>query len=1086
MLALLEHCPPGYIKSTKLRDLSIPFNSFHGTISSSISSLSSMSVFSIDRNGFSGTILSSLTEMRSLSYISVMYNFFHEPLPSTKFKSNGLKGLALTNNSFSSTISTWFCFSKLWVIHIANNHLTGSLPSCIAGGLYEVSILYLSNNYLNGSISPIFQNPKHWNGLERLTIGFNTFSGSFPTSILTFPKLNFFSAMVNCFSGSLDNSICSTNASFPASNNIKMINLNGLNTAPSCTNHIPYLPSFTNRRMEGTIPDCIWKMKSLQVLYFAGNGFSGTIPSDFNSTSRLNMLSISNNYYTGTIPKTMQENEFLLLDLSYNKFTGNIDFIQNITRASLEGSFNVSNNRLSGQLSNTFHNAHNVEVLFGNMFQCTDNTLPVNDPNYSNYFCGSSSLDNAVYSFAVITLLLMVLLFICFRIFITNNFARDFIVYYKDITSLLLIFWQTLTQKTALNGIANEKKQRISQLFWTFDKIISLARSVGLIYLFCLLPLYPILNTSSVTNRKYQFEYNWIQTASGLTGNIVSVCLFVFWFLILLYFICFVIFNHDLKDQETMISSLKESFVNSKWRKYFARRNSSLGDNLLSLSRESASIDDENSKLEDYPGDVEHLLTANRPSTTGSSDLSESQQLLLSTKLQIPENYESERSFMRNNYQQHFLYSGCYLLLLLSDIVITIIINIYYLLNLDQNSRTKNELLIQFGMALFKLGWNSIFVNGMIGLLKSFTSYALATYHLKIFLLVFNIVLVPCVAAIVYDGSCFDNLFFGTPDLVPIGIYSDLVNTDTEKEIFREDAFQLPWMYYYSCSTKILMSYIPIFFYSYALLPIKIGLEMYFTMNTKIQWIPKQKFIRKAFLGIFRRYDYAKFPKLLAIDSVIASIILHFSVLLTFGLACPLLGVLIVFVIIFECIRWKTLIVQFIFTKSKVPENNLNRRNDHQVENVWLLLYPQHHGIIMKNASEEEKGEVMERLSLVNKSLKDEWFYFYHARWRIVYVSIFFMILILFDFVGDKQGYYLALTLPAVLLFLLLMMRLFLTDILKRVQFLSSTSTASADGVVNLSEEQMRTASGKITRRKSPFRYIFTSLSGNIELEETS
>lgn len=74
------------------------------------------------------------------------------------------------------------------------------------------------------------------------------------------------------------------------------------------------------------------------------------------------------------------------------------------------------------------------------------------------------------------------------------------------------------------------------------------------------------------------------------------------------------------------------------------------------------------------------------------------------------------------------------------------------------------------------------------------------------------------------------------------------------------------------------------------------------------------------------------------------------------------------------------------------------------------------------------------RLNELNTVIDDAWMCIYHTRWLIVYVSLFFYMLILYDVAGDQESAIHALWVPSVVIGLILITRLCIMDVLKYVQ----------------------------------------------------
>ncbi|XP_062116093.1 pollen receptor-like kinase 2 [Humulus lupulus] len=111
--------------------------------------------------------------------------------------------------------------------------------------------------------------------------------------------------------------------------------------------------SFMNNGLHGPMPD-IGQLSSLKSVYLSNNHFFGEIDSVmFSKMLSLKKADLSNNHFGGAIPSALTLlPKLVLLRLEINHFQGQIPLFPNKTWAS----FNVSNNRLSGQIPPTLGN----------------------------------------------------------------------------------------------------------------------------------------------------------------------------------------------------------------------------------------------------------------------------------------------------------------------------------------------------------------------------------------------------------------------------------------------------------------------------------------------------------------------------------------------------------------------------------------------------------------------------------------------------------------------------------------------------------------------------------------------------------
>jgi len=107
-------------------------------------------------------------------------------------------------------------------LNIANNNLTGSIPSTI-GNLTQLTALFLSNNFLVGSIPPAIGNLTQ---LEGLWLGNNSLISSIPSEVGSLSLLKYLDLKRNKLSGDIP----------PSLTNLNLWPTNGLDLNNNCLN----------------------------------------------------------------------------------------------------------------------------------------------------------------------------------------------------------------------------------------------------------------------------------------------------------------------------------------------------------------------------------------------------------------------------------------------------------------------------------------------------------------------------------------------------------------------------------------------------------------------------------------------------------------------------------------------------------------------------------------------------------------------------------------------------------------------------------------------------------------------------------
>jgi Leucine-rich repeat (LRR) protein len=190
--------------------------------------------------------------------------------------------------------------------------------------------------------------------------------------------------------------------------------MDGMHSSPSCSQKLFPADSHSSRilsrrRFGGTIPVCLFNLPHLTILHLSANNLQGTLPGAMNLSTSLQIVILSNNQLKGIIPKIFVDHAFLYLDISFNRLNGKLDTpnyqnfttiinynsTTNLSHVAMDGypTHNVSLqvNWLSGSIPSVYTKASIISILRGNIFQCSidRHNLPLNDPEYHSYQCGS-------------------------------------------------------------------------------------------------------------------------------------------------------------------------------------------------------------------------------------------------------------------------------------------------------------------------------------------------------------------------------------------------------------------------------------------------------------------------------------------------------------------------------------------------------------------------------------------------------------------------------------------------------------------------------------------------------------------------
>ncbi|KAK8647432.1 hypothetical protein V6N13_121170 [Hibiscus sabdariffa] len=226
----------------ELKILYLGDNQFSGRIPVSVTNISSLKQFDIHSNGFSGLVPENMGNLWNLDLFAIDYNEL----------GNGKGG----DLRFLSSLSN--C-TRLKLLAIHMNRLSGVLPDSVANLSAELETLYMGGNQISGNI------PDGNGDLVKLTqihIGENLFTGNVPTSIRKLRNVGRFDLSLNRFSGEI----------------------------PSCWQSIFVVP---------TLFECfdVSNSRNLLELYVDNNDFSGEIPERFGEISELRILHMQGNHF---------------------------------------------------------------------------------------------------------------------------------------------------------------------------------------------------------------------------------------------------------------------------------------------------------------------------------------------------------------------------------------------------------------------------------------------------------------------------------------------------------------------------------------------------------------------------------------------------------------------------------------------------------------------------------------------------------------------------------------------------------------------------------------------------------------------
>ncbi|KAK4394050.1 putative LRR receptor-like serine/threonine-protein kinase [Sesamum angolense] len=309
---LVGTIPSGLFNISMLREFVVNRNQLQGSIPGSIGlTLPNLRIFYLGQNQLSGEIPMSLSNASSLERIQLTSNLFTGPIPRLE-RLALLSSLSIGDNpvkddiSFISSLTNCTKLERLFVYEIPL--LTGPLPRSVVNFSSHLIELVISGTQIHGEIPSGIGNLV---ALTRLLLSNNDLDCPIPSDI---GKLSSLQELFLEAKGSIPSEIGS------------LTNVENLD--------------FSNNRLSGLIPNSLSNCLVMQQLFLEGNLLQGEIPQGLSALRGLVELDLSRNNLSGTIPSFLAELRLQRLNLSYNRFQGEVPRIglfRNITAISLDG-----------------------------------------------------------------------------------------------------------------------------------------------------------------------------------------------------------------------------------------------------------------------------------------------------------------------------------------------------------------------------------------------------------------------------------------------------------------------------------------------------------------------------------------------------------------------------------------------------------------------------------------------------------------------------------------------------------------------------------------------------------------------------
>ena len=522
---------------------------------------------------------------------------------------------------------------------------------------------------------------------------------------------------------------------------------------------------------------------------------------------------------------------------------------------------------------------------------------------------------------------------------------------------------------------------------YKFLSILSLMRATCLwiaafAIIFCL-PVYIGFYTADPNNpalySTHEQRYAWITTSAYLTGSTPAMVILALWIIILSIVLSRVIWHFNIHNRQTtwimkILEWLKGNICGS-FCGPTRREESPLEDSLLIFEDDRSSDASADAILREVDkGDKknkeggEKMISGKKK---GNKNRDNGVELSPSSSSSSLLDHGSEDESRRSSFLLtlpkvrlcfcDLKYWSMYVLIVVVNIVVCMSVNIGYLQSQNNDNyspRIKN--FIQFAMAGFKVTWGMVAIRTMI----SFLPFNQNSNTLHVLMLLWNGIIAPCLATAFTDQSCFQDFFTGCSEVsatysVPIcqSFYQEFdtetYQVHTSCELYNEVSFTTSYtpafIYYYACGAKLLTLYIPVYIYIYTILFVAVPLSLCIQAKVKKVWLPKQLryFMIKGILrpaAAYQKVDFAgqlrskqnakDYSMLIRGDSIQVIQINHLVILMTFGLASPILAIIMALAIIADTFAWQLVIIRFF--KYGDPSSPFSRQSDELLKQQQL------------------------------------------------------------------------------------------------------------------------------------------------------
>jgi Leucine-rich repeat (LRR) protein len=857
--------PSAIAQLTSLRTLDLDTNQLIGSIPSEISQLSLLRTLDLGVNLLTGSIPSEIGQLSLLQYLYLNSNLLSDRIPSSLCGLPLLRFLYLYENALTSAIPK--CFgqvSSLLSLAIQSNHLSSTIPVSLSN-LTSLVSMFLNDNHFSGTF---LHSIGSLASVRQISISNNFFSGNIFPNVST-KMLTTLNIANNLFTGAISDNIFQSGllTALVAPGNCLFGSIP--ETVCNVADKNMTIFDFSNSGSNSICPDN-QRIRIDRIPAVHGTlsqlGLSGTIPSCLLTSSSMTALRLSGNRLHGSLPSSISSSSIQLvnLTLAYNSLTGSIpDWIQRHSFQELD----LSNNRLDGTLSSDFMvSAYQsrlglaVNRLSGDLpssiIEASSNMSSLNVLAGNIFACKNDDLpsqDPSADSYSCGS----------YELYVSSytwlGFAGSFL--------LVGIIFYLVAYRYKIVATHNQFYQRLIAWSTAASKIFD-----------------------KPMNKNADISQAWVSRFQLFPETITFLMLIRFApqliFCIGLVLVCIALPTYIGLHSVSSIVTYDYGYVISMANLHDIQPVIFIGTLLLFLFMLVIYA------VKSFLAFLDNIFVSYRTRAVSVSITSANGNPL--------------------TWRQYLIFMA----LNLVNLVVVMTVNIAYV-NTIINSTNYNRddlLLIQVGVSMFKILWNSFYVPWSCDWLATFSSHRRSMQN-RFIMSIISFIIAPVISTIVYSESCFYFVFNSAEKV------SSNVSLTLDDFGFCESGACLisfpisinstsvsSFDYSYACGQALIVAYTPVLILSYLFSGLFRPAFLILAFDNPISKI------------MFHISNYPTMipspyrPKLgVKGRDIIVRLMVHSTVLITFGLAAPILAIPIVFAVVMDCSTYRLLVGKTLY-----------------------------------------------------------------------------------------------------------------------------------------------------------------------------